>query len=78
VAESLPRFNRLTGPILRDADGGADTTVWLAAVEPAPPGGGLWHDRRPRPTSFLPRTRSDAADVERLWTWVAEQAGVAR
>ena len=33
VAESLPRFNKLTGPVLRDADGGADTTVWLAATD---------------------------------------------
>jgi NAD(P)-dependent dehydrogenase (short-subunit alcohol dehydrogenase family) len=76
VADSLPRFNRLTGPILRDADGGADTTVWLAAVEPPPRGGGLWHDRRPRPTSFLPSTRTDAGATERLWAWVTEQTGI--
>ena len=75
VAESLPRFNKLTGPILRDADGGADTTVWLAAVEPPPPGGNLWHDRRPRPTSHLPRTRPRPGDVDRMWTWVTEQTG---
>ena len=36
VAESLPAFRKLTGPILRDADEGADTTVWLAATSPAP------------------------------------------
>ena len=76
VAESLPRFNKLTGPILRDADGGADTTVWLAAAEPAPPGGGLWHDRRARPTHFLSRTRTRPADNERMWAWVAEQTGL--
>jgi len=76
VAESLPRFNRLTAPILRDGDGGADTTVWLAAVEPAPPGGGLWHDRRRRPTSYLSRTRPRADDVDRMWSWVADQTGV--
>ena len=38
VVESLPRFHRLTGPLLRDAAGGADTTVWLAATDPQPPG----------------------------------------
>ena len=76
MAESLPRFNKLTGPILRDRDGGADTTVWLAAVEPAPPGGGLWHDRRRRPTSYLPRTRPRPGDVDRMWAWVAEQTGL--
>jgi NAD(P)-dependent dehydrogenase (short-subunit alcohol dehydrogenase family) len=76
ITESLPGFSRLTRPILRDADGGADTTVWLAAVEPPPRGGGLWHDRRQRPTSFLPRTRPASADVERMWTWVTEQTGL--
>jgi NAD(P)-dependent dehydrogenase (short-subunit alcohol dehydrogenase family) len=76
VAASLPRFNKLTGPVLRDADGGVDTTVWLSAVEPPPSGGGLWHDRRQRPTSFLPRTRPRPGDVDRMWAWVAEQTGV--
>ena len=49
VVDSLPTFHRVTGPLLRDAEGGADTTVWLAATEPVPTGGRLWHDRRPRP-----------------------------
>ncbi|MEO6510805.1 MAG: SDR family NAD(P)-dependent oxidoreductase [Nocardioides sp.] len=78
ITESLPRFSRVIGPVLRDADGGADTTVWLAAVEPPPRGGGLWHDRRSRPTSFLPRTRSDAGETDRLWTWVTDQTGLTR
>ena len=43
------------GPLLRDAEGGADTTVWLAAAEPQPPSGQLWHDRRARPTHLLAR-----------------------
>jgi NAD(P)-dependent dehydrogenase (short-subunit alcohol dehydrogenase family) len=77
VAESLPRFNSLTGPILRDSDGGADTTVWLAATEPAPAGGRLWHDRRPRPPHFLPRTRPRPGSIEQMWAWVAEQTGLA-
>jgi NAD(P)-dependent dehydrogenase (short-subunit alcohol dehydrogenase family) len=76
VAESLPRFNKLTGPVLRDADGGADTTVWLAATDPAPAAGGLWHDRRQRPTHFLPTTRTPTADTERMWDWVAEETGI--
>lgn len=77
VAESLPGFRRLTGPLLRDAAGGADTTVWLSAVEPPPRGGQLWHDRRPRPTQLLPTTRTGAVERERLWAWVAEQTGLA-
>ena len=36
IETSLPTFHRLIGPLLRDAEGGVDTTVWLAATEPAP------------------------------------------
>ena len=73
VAESLPTFRKLTGPLLRDAAGGAETTVWLAATEPAPEGGRLWHDRQPRPTYLLRRTRTGPAEREQLWSWVREQ-----
>ncbi|RYP83923.1 SDR family NAD(P)-dependent oxidoreductase [Nocardioides guangzhouensis] len=73
VVESLPTFHRVTGPFLRDAAGGADTTVWLAATEPAPESGVLWHDRRPRPTHLLRRTRTGDAERDRLWSWVREQ-----
>lgn len=72
VADSLPTFRRLTGPLLRDAAGGADTTVWLAAAQPPPRGGRLWHDRRPRPTQLLPTTRTGAVEAEWLWAWVAQ------
>jgi NAD(P)-dependent dehydrogenase (short-subunit alcohol dehydrogenase family) len=73
VVESLPTFHRITGPLLRDAEGGADTTVWLAATEPAPGSGLLWHDRRPRPTHLLRRTRTGDAERDRFWAWVREQ-----
>ncbi|HEY1133737.1 MAG TPA: SDR family NAD(P)-dependent oxidoreductase, partial [Nocardioides sp.] len=72
VVDSLPGFHKLTGPLLRDAAGGADTAVWLGATQPAPPSGALWHDRRVRPTSLLRRTRATVADRQALWTWVAE------
>jgi NAD(P)-dependent dehydrogenase (short-subunit alcohol dehydrogenase family) len=78
VAESIPTFRRLTRPILRDAEGGADTTVWLAATTPAPTAGGLWHDRRQRPTHLRAGTRSTPDQVERLWAWTEEQAGPER
>ncbi|HEU5038623.1 MAG TPA: SDR family NAD(P)-dependent oxidoreductase [Nocardioides sp.] len=77
VADSLPTFRRITGPLLRDAESGADTTVWLAATQPPPAGGRLWHDRRPRPTQLLPSTRTGAVERERMWAWVAAQAGLA-
>jgi NAD(P)-dependent dehydrogenase (short-subunit alcohol dehydrogenase family) len=73
VLESLPTFHRVTGPLLRDAEGGADTTVWLAATRPAPASGLLWHDRRARPTHLLRRTRTGEAERDRFWTWVQEQ-----
>jgi NAD(P)-dependent dehydrogenase (short-subunit alcohol dehydrogenase family) len=76
VADSLPRFHRITGPLLRTADEGADTTVWLAATEPEPESGHLWHDRRIRPTVIVPGTRSGSAAVESVYTWVLDQLGL--
>lgn len=76
VAESLPTFRTLTRPFLRDAEGGAETTVWLTAAEPPPPTGALVHDRRARPTHFRSGTRPGAGDVGRMWAWVTEHAGL--
>ena len=76
LVESLPGFHRLTGPILRDADQGADTAVWLCAAEPAPPAGLLWHDRRPRPEHFTGRTRETEAERLLMWDWVRAQTGL--
>ena len=68
VTASLPRFAKLTKPLLRTPEQGADTIVWLgAADEPATISGGFWHDRRRRPTHLLPRTRETAADRDTLW-----------
>jgi len=62
VRESLPRFERVLGPLLRSADEGADTIVWLAAAdEPAGSTGRFWHDRRARPTHYLPGTTETPA-----------------
>ena len=77
VRDSLPTFRRLTAPILRDAEGGADTTVWLAGTEPAPPGGGLWHDRGERPTHLRAATRPAPGQVDRMWAWTREHARLA-
>ncbi|MGA2011204.1 MAG: SDR family NAD(P)-dependent oxidoreductase [Solirubrobacteraceae bacterium] len=68
VSASLPRFYKVTKPLLRTPAQGADTIVWLgAADEPGAGTGGFWHDRRRRPTQLLPRTRETAADRDRLW-----------
>jgi NAD(P)-dependent dehydrogenase (short-subunit alcohol dehydrogenase family) len=52
VAEALPTFQRLTGPILRDAVDGGDTAVWLVATRPPSRPPHFWHDRAQRPTTF--------------------------
>lgn len=68
VASSLPRFHRIVGPLLRSAEQGADTIVWLgAAAEPGESSGGFWHDRRRRPTHRVPWTKEAPEDRERLW-----------
>lgn len=73
VVDSLPGFHRLTAPVLRDADGGADTIVWLAAVAPAPETGQLWHDRRPRPIHLFGRNTASEDDIRTITTWMQEQ-----
>lgn len=63
VAEALPVFRRLTGPLLRDAADGADTAVWLVATRPESGAGHFWHDRAQRPTTFGWQRREDPAVV---------------
>lgn len=76
LAESLPGFHRLMGPLLRSPAEGADTVVWLAA-DPAAAGasGSLFLDRRPRPFDRAPMTRLSAADRRRLWDEVVALTG---
>lgn len=76
VAASLPLFRAVTRPVLRDAEAGADTVVWLAATEPAPPGGRFWHDRAERPTHYRRATRETAQERDRMWDWVRAAAGL--
>jgi dehydrogenase/reductase SDR family member 12 len=73
VETSLPRFYRLTRPLLRTPEQGADTIVWLgAADEPGRSTGRFWHDRRPRPTHLLPWTRETRQEREQLWARCAQ------
>lgn len=76
VESSLPGFRRVTGPVLRTPEQGADTIVWLALTEPAPDDGRLWHDRRPRLEHKVPWTRSDRQEADRLWDRVSRDAGI--
>ncbi len=78
ISTSLPRFSRFMGPLLRSAEQGADTLVWLAA-DPAAveTNGAFWMDRHARRTHKLRSTRASDAPQrrERLWEWVVEAAG---
>jgi dehydrogenase/reductase SDR family protein 12 len=77
IEASLPAFHRLMGPLLRNADEGADTIVWLAAsAEAARSSGGFWHDRRRRWEHKLPWTRSagSGTDGAQLWDWCVGRA----
>ena len=77
VADALPGFRKATRRILRSPEEGADTLVWLAAAEePTRSTGRFWHDRRPRPTHLLPRTREAPEDRAELWRRVAAATGV--
>ncbi|ANZ42390.1 dehydrogenase [Lentzea guizhouensis] len=78
AAGSLPGFHRLTRPLLRTAEQGADTAVWLAATTPAPRTGRFWHDRRERPTHYLPGTGDEHADVVAFWACCTNAAGLRR
>ncbi len=76
VASSLPRFNRVMGPVLRSPEAGADTIAWLAgASAEEAPGGLFYEDRRPRPKYRLPGTRETADDRRELFELCAELTG---
>ncbi|MEI2701529.1 MAG: SDR family NAD(P)-dependent oxidoreductase [Baekduia sp.] len=73
VEESLPGFNRIMGPVLRSAEQGADTAVWLAATGEPLVNGALYFDRRVRSVRRLPKTVTSAADRRRLWDLVESE-----
>jgi NAD(P)-dependent dehydrogenase (short-subunit alcohol dehydrogenase family) len=79
VQRSLPTFRRLTAPLLRSPEQGADTLVWLAADDGAPleRASSLWLDRRPRPLHRLRSTRRSDTPEERrrLWKWCVPRSG---
>lgn len=74
VERSLPTFRRVMGPLLRTAEQGADTLVWLAADdgEPLASSGKFWLDRRARAVHKTKATRDADSPTERarLWQWV--------
>lgn len=77
LAQQLPGFHRLMGPILRTPAEGVDTLVWLASAPGADTlSGGLFLDRRRRPFDRVPATRLSAGDRRRLWNAVVKLSGM--
>jgi NAD(P)-dependent dehydrogenase (short-subunit alcohol dehydrogenase family) len=78
VAESLPVFAAVMGPLLRTPSDGVDTLVWLATTDASVDNPGqLWLDRQPRGMHKLHRTQLSEADerasVEELRVFCQEQ-----
>lgn len=71
VQRWMPLFRKLTRPIIRTPDQGADTIVWLgAAPEAAQQTGLFWHDRSPRPTHYRLGASPDSdGDRQALWRY---------
>jgi dehydrogenase/reductase SDR family protein 12 len=77
LERSLPGFRRLVGPLLRDADEGADTIVHLAlAPRAALAPGRLWHDRRVRSEHRVPWTLPARGEVAALWARLVRDADI--
>ncbi len=75
VSEHLPRFERLTRPLLRADRDGADTAVWLVATRPASRPPHFWHDRAQRPVTFPGQRAPSPEAVRRLVDHVVEATG---
>lgn len=78
VARSLPTFDRVLSPWLRDARMGADTIAWSAshpALDAPCHRGTFWFDRAPRPDALLPNTAVDAPRLALLEAEVLRRIG---
>jgi NAD(P)-dependent dehydrogenase (short-subunit alcohol dehydrogenase family) len=72
VRTALPQFRRLTQSVLRSAEEGADTIVWLAvATEAGKVSGKLFLDRQIRPVHLLSSTREGPGEREKLLNLLA-------
>lgn len=72
VRTALPGFRKLFRSVLRSADEGADTALWLAATRP-PVGDGIWLDRHRDDEHAFGFTR-DGASASDLAAWLSERA----
>ena len=71
VQSALPGFRRLTRRVLRNAEEGADTIVWLArAKEAGMVSGKLFLDREPRTTHLRSATKETPEERAQLIPWL--------
>lgn len=78
VTESLPLFDKVMRPLLRDASDGADTAVWLVATRPPSRPPHFWHDRAQRPSTFGWQRAHEQGDVARLLDEVSAKTHTSR
>lgn len=77
ITDSMPRFSKVIGPVLRSAEAGADTIVWLTGSDDAVrTTGEFWSDRRPRATYYLPGQQDDPAARRTVWEQCCHAVGV--
>ncbi len=77
VRTSLPKFHSVMRHVLRSAEEGADTVVWLAASDRARGTvGAFWFDRRVAPEYPLPWTRESPGLRQELFALCEKLSGV--
>ncbi len=81
VEASLPTFRKIVGPLLRTAEEGADTVIWLGLADEARPfSGAFFHDRAPRPEHKLGSTKlsvqEERAREDELWSLIVDRSGL--
>jgi len=77
ITDAMPRFAKVVAPILRSAEQGADTVVWLTASPDATwTSGAFWSDRKARSTYYLPGRADDPQARRRVWAHVCDAAGI--
>jgi NAD(P)-dependent dehydrogenase (short-subunit alcohol dehydrogenase family) len=74
VQTALPGFRSALKGILRNADQGADTILWLADRRPEPVDEGIWLDRELQPEHEFGFTKKTRHDADELAAFLEERA----
>ena len=76
MSEALPGFNKVLGPILRDAHEGVETALWLCGADRDELENGQFYcDRAVRPRHRMPGTRDTGQDRQALLDLCSELCG---